>query len=41
MLIYKEKDRIPWDHVFEDSTIRIDEEKIRFNLDEILKQKGR
>jgi hypothetical protein len=40
MLVLDEKDRIPWEYVFEDPVIRIEEHKIRANLDEILKQKG-
>lgn len=39
MLKVSEKDRIPWDAVFEDPTIKIDEEKIKENMKSILKEK--
>ena len=40
MLKVNEKDRISWDGVFEDPTIKIDEEKIKENMKNILKEKG-
>ncbi|KAM3132183.1 hypothetical protein pb186bvf_015778 [Paramecium bursaria] len=39
MLKVNEKDRISWDGVFEDPTIKIDEEKIKENMKNILKEK--
>lgn len=39
MLKVNEKDRISWEQVFEDPTIKIDEEKIKENMKVILKEK--
>lgn len=40
MLKVNEKDRLSWDGVFEDPAIKIDEEKIKENMKNILKEKG-
>ena len=40
MLRVQEKDRITWEGVFEDPTIKIDEETIKENMKNILKEKG-
>lgn len=40
MLKVPEKDRITWEGVFEDPTIKIDEEKMKENMKNILKEKG-
>jgi serine/threonine-protein kinase ULK/ATG1 len=39
MLQVNEKDRPPWDMIFEDPTIRIEEAKIKRNMEELLAQK--
>lgn len=41
MLKVNEKDRLSWDGVFEDPAIKIDEEKIKENMKNILKEKGK
>ena len=35
-----EKDRISWDGVFNDQTIKIDEDRIKKNMELIMKEKG-
>lgn len=35
-----EKDRISWEGVFNDQTIKIDEERIKKNMELIMKEKG-
>lgn len=40
MLVVSEKDRIPWDGVFNDPTVRIREELIKLNNENLLKEKG-
>lgn len=41
MLVVSEKDRMSWDAVFKSPTIKIDENKIKQNMEVILKEKGR
>jgi hypothetical protein len=40
MLMVNEKDRLSWDGVFNDPTIKIDEERIKKNMEVIMKEKG-
>ncbi len=40
MLVFNEKERICWDEVFESPIVKIEESRIKENLERILKEKG-
>ena len=40
MLVEPEKDRISWEAVFNHDIVRIDEEKIKLNMENIKKEKN-